>query len=106
MQLHFAVCMFLLFTSVFNCLSLFSVFDSHRHPTACMCHLTFEQGQMTKLYNPHASALRASLFLRTQQRKQRLSLSQWGENKEMEEYEISNPPRSIHTSVIFTTACQ
>lgn len=45
-----------------------------------------------KLYNSHGLALRASLFLRTQERKQRLSLTQWGENKEMAEYEISSPP--------------
>ncbi len=41
--------------------------------------------------NPHGLALRAWLFLRTQERKQKLSLTQWGENREMEEYEISSP---------------
>lgn len=37
-------------------------------------------------------ALRAPLFPRTRERKQRLSLTQRGKNKEMEEYEISSPP--------------
>lgn len=44
--------------------------------STCMCHLTFKQGQTLeqkhqKLYNPHGSALRASLLfslLRTQER--------------------------------------
>lgn len=63
-----------------------------------MCHLTFKQGQTLeqkhqKLYNPHGLALRASLlFFSPENTGEKLSLPQWGENKETEEYEISNPP--------------
>lgn len=66
----------------------------------CVCQLTLWTGQMTgqqavrvlKLYNPRGFALRESLFLSTQERKHRLSLTECRAKEEAEEYENSSPP--------------